>query len=128
MVYMYRNLGLIVNLTQLPLELVDSYGALLLAHFTESNMFLYLSTNDSKYIEASLPTLEALEYLAEKSLCGIAGVKSLSVDLEFATMGDNMESFVLAETLKYMWLVFNPEQVSAHEGLVGRTSAGLVLF
>ena len=89
-------------------------------------MFLYLSTNDSKYIEASFPTLEALEYLAEKSLCGIANVKSLSVDLEFAAVGDNMESFVLAETLKYMWLVFNPEQVSTCECWPGRISASFL--
>lgn len=69
--------------------------------FVESTYFLHKATGDPYYLEAGRSILESLQKYARVP-CGFAAVK----DVRTGTHEDRMDSFVLAETLKYLYLLF----------------------
>ena len=72
--------------------------------FIESTLFLYQATKSSKYLDIGRRALEVLERHA-KVECGLAAFE----DVKSKKLADRMDSFVLAETLKYLYLLFSEE-------------------
>ncbi|XP_015916134.1 ER degradation-enhancing alpha-mannosidase-like protein 3 isoform X2 [Parasteatoda tepidariorum] len=69
--------------------------------FVESTYFLYKATNDPYYLDVGKKVLNSLQKYARVP-CGFAAVK----DVRTGSHEDRMDSFVLAETLKYLYLLF----------------------
>ncbi|XP_057685318.1 ER degradation-enhancing alpha-mannosidase-like protein 2 isoform X2 [Corythoichthys intestinalis] len=69
----------------------------------ESAMYLFRATNDHTYLQLGLDAVESVERIA-KTPCGYASVK----DLRDHQLDNRMESFFLAETIKYLYLLFDP--------------------
>uniref|UniRef100_V5G0I0 alpha-1,2-Mannosidase n=1 Tax=Anoplophora glabripennis TaxID=217634 RepID=V5G0I0_ANOGL len=102
--------------------------------FLESTYFLYVATNDPYYLEVGKTVLKSLQKYARVS-CGYAAVN----DVRTGKQEDRMDSFVLAETFKYLFLLFADKEdlvlnldefIFTTEGhllplsLAGRTSNG----
>ncbi|XP_067941265.1 ER degradation-enhancing alpha-mannosidase-like protein 3 isoform X2 [Watersipora subatra] len=73
--------------------------------FVESTYFLYKATGDPHYRDVGRTVLEKLEQHARVP-CGFAAIK----DVRGNTHEDQMDSFVLAETFKYLYLLFEEEE------------------
>uniref|UniRef100_A0A3Q4GW56 alpha-1,2-Mannosidase n=1 Tax=Neolamprologus brichardi TaxID=32507 RepID=A0A3Q4GW56_NEOBR len=69
----------------------------------ESAMYLFRATGDHTYLQLGVDALESIEKIA-KTPCGYASVK----DLRDHQLDNRMESFFLAETIKYLYLLFDP--------------------
>ncbi|XP_075898487.1 ER degradation-enhancing alpha-mannosidase-like protein 2 [Nelusetta ayraudi] len=69
----------------------------------ESAMYLFRATGDHTYLQLGLDALESIEKIA-KTPCGYASVK----DVRDHQLDNRMESFFLAETIKYLYLLFDP--------------------
>ncbi|XP_003727929.2 ER degradation-enhancing alpha-mannosidase-like protein 3 [Strongylocentrotus purpuratus] len=69
--------------------------------FIESTYMLYKATSDPYYLEVGENIIEALQNHARVH-CGFAGIK----DVRTGSHEDRMDSFVLAETFKYLYLLF----------------------
>ncbi|XP_034392254.1 ER degradation-enhancing alpha-mannosidase-like protein 2 isoform X2 [Cyclopterus lumpus] len=69
----------------------------------ESAMYLFRATGDHTYLQLGLDALESIEKIS-KTPCGYASVK----DLRDHQLDNRMESFFLAETVKYLYLLFDP--------------------
>ncbi|XP_071445733.1 ER degradation-enhancing alpha-mannosidase-like protein 3 [Hetaerina americana] len=69
--------------------------------FLESTYFLYRATGDPYYLEVGRHVLRSLQKYARVP-CGYAAVK----DVRTGVHEDRMDSFVLAETFKYLYLLF----------------------
>ncbi|XP_054654959.1 ER degradation-enhancing alpha-mannosidase-like protein 2 isoform X1 [Dunckerocampus dactyliophorus] len=69
----------------------------------ESAMYLFRATGDHTYLQLGLDALESIERIA-KTPCGYASVK----DVRDHQLDNRMESFFLAETIKYLYLLFDP--------------------
>ncbi|XP_046389627.1 ER degradation-enhancing alpha-mannosidase-like protein 3 [Ischnura elegans] len=69
--------------------------------FLESTYFLYRATGDPYYLEVGRNVLRSLQKYARVP-CGFAAVK----DVRTGVHEDRMDSFVLAETFKYLYLLF----------------------
>ncbi|KAG0668630.1 alpha mannosidase-like protein [Maudiozyma exigua] len=72
--------------------------------FIESTYFLYRATKDPFYLNIGVRILRDLE---ERFMgpCGFAGIQNLYT----GEVQDRMESFVLSETLKYLYLLFDED-------------------
>jgi len=68
----------------------------------ESAMYLYRATKDPYFLEVGRDILESIETSA-KTPCGYATIK----DVKTHEKEDRMESFFLAETTKYLYLLFD---------------------
>ncbi|KAJ1364821.1 hypothetical protein KIN20_024994 [Parelaphostrongylus tenuis] len=69
--------------------------------FIESTYFLYRATKDPHYLLVAKQVLESInEYV--RVPCGFAGVK----DVRTMSHEDRMDSFVLSETFKYLFMIF----------------------
>ncbi|KAM7485253.1 hypothetical protein LguiA_001262 [Lonicera macranthoides] len=68
----------------------------------ESTYWLYKATRDPRYLDAGRDMVTSLQYGA-KCTCGYCHIS----DVEFHKQEDHMESFFLAETVKYLWLLFD---------------------
>ncbi|XP_035232820.1 ER degradation-enhancing alpha-mannosidase-like protein 3, partial [Stegodyphus dumicola] len=91
--------------------------------FVESTYFLYKATNDPYYLEVGKKVLNSLQKHARVP-CGFAAVK----DVRTGSHEDRMDSFVLAETLKYLYLLFaNKEELTVEvDDFVFTTEAHLL--
>ncbi|XP_064482449.1 ER degradation-enhancing alpha-mannosidase-like protein 2 isoform X2 [Ornithodoros turicata] len=70
----------------------------------ESIMYLYQATGDKHFLDMGADIMESIQHSA-RTLCGYATVKNVfDHQLE-----DRMESFFLAETTKYLYLLFSPD-------------------
>ncbi|KAL0280067.1 UNVERIFIED_CONTAM: hypothetical protein PYX00_001470 [Menopon gallinae] len=69
--------------------------------FVESTYFLYKATNDPYYLDVGKAALKSLQKHARVP-CGYATIK----DVRTGGHDDRMDSFVLAETFKYLYLLF----------------------
>ncbi|CAB1440959.1 unnamed protein product [Pleuronectes platessa] len=69
----------------------------------ESAMYLFRATGDHAYLQLGLDALESIERIS-RTPCGYASVK----DLRDHQLDNRMESFFLAETIKYLYLLFDP--------------------
>ncbi|XP_012280653.1 ER degradation-enhancing alpha-mannosidase-like protein 2 [Orussus abietinus] len=80
----------------------------------ESVMYLYRATNDSYLLQIGVDILRSLQHSA-KSTCGYATIS----DIRDHRKGDRMESFFLAETTKYLFLLFDPDNFIHNSGCQG---------
>lgn len=71
--------------------------------FLESTFFLHRATREDYYLDTGKEILRKLQDL--KVGCGFAGLK----DVRTGVHDDRMSSFVLAETLKYLYLLFSED-------------------
>ena len=78
---------------------------LLRPEFVESTYFLYRATEDPYYLEVGKKVLKSLQKHARVT-CGYATIK----DVRTMVKEDRMDSFVLAETFKYLYLLFAEER------------------
>lgn len=72
--------------------------------FVESTYFLFKATNDPYYLDVGRKVVENLNKHARVP-CGFASIK----DVTIGSHEDQMDSFVLAETFKYLYLLFAEE-------------------
>jgi len=77
----------------------------------ESIMYLYRATGDPWLVEAGLDILQSIQFSARTD-CGYATVKNVRDH----SLADRMESFFLAETTKYLYLLFDPENFLHNRG------------
>ncbi|XP_073152068.1 alpha-mannosidase I MNS4 [Henckelia pumila] len=68
----------------------------------ESTYWLYKATRNPSFLDAGRDMLASLQYGA-RCTCGYCHIS----DVEFHQQEDHMESFFLAETVKYLWLLFD---------------------
>ncbi|RAL38801.1 hypothetical protein DM860_013482 [Cuscuta australis] len=68
----------------------------------ESTYWLFKATRDPRYLDVGRDILTSLQYGA-RCTCGYCHIS----DVEFHKQEDRMESFFLAETVKYLWLLFD---------------------
>ncbi|XP_064616048.1 ER degradation-enhancing alpha-mannosidase-like protein 3 [Liolophura sinensis] len=69
--------------------------------FVESTYFLYKATGDHHYLDVGKKVMENLEEHARVP-CGFAAIR----DVTKGSHEDQMDSYVLAETFKYLYLLF----------------------
>lgn len=69
--------------------------------FIESTYFLYKATGDHYYLQVAKKVLKTLQDHA-RVRCGFAAVN----DIRTGKNEDRMDSFVLSETFKYLYLIF----------------------
>ncbi|CAJ0565963.1 unnamed protein product, partial [Mesorhabditis spiculigera] len=75
--------------------------------FLESTYFLYRATHDEHYLEVAKMIMQSLNENV-KVPCGYAGIK----DIRTMAHEDRMDSFVLSETFKYLYMIFSePEDL-----------------
>lgn len=77
----------------------------------ESVMYLYRATGDPYLIEVGTDVLRSLQHSA-KTTCGYATIN----DVRDHRKADRMESFFLAETTKYLYLLFDTENFIHNNG------------
>lgn len=80
----------------------------------ESVMYLYRATGDPYLLEVGEDILTSIDYSA-KTNCGYASIKNVKDHRK----QDNMESFFLAETTKYLYLLFDPDNFLNSDGSYG---------
>ncbi|KAK6138720.1 hypothetical protein DH2020_027539 [Rehmannia glutinosa] len=68
----------------------------------ESTYWLYKATRNPRFLDAGRDMLASLQHAA-RCTCGYCHIS----DVEFHQQEDHMESFFLAETVKYLWLLFD---------------------
>ncbi len=78
--------------------------AFLRPEFVESTYFLYRATHDPHYLEVGRDALRSIQQHARVT-CGYATIK----DVRTLQKEDRMDSFVLSETFKYLYLLFAEE-------------------
>ncbi|XP_063901782.1 ER degradation-enhancing alpha-mannosidase-like protein 3 [Zophobas morio] len=87
-------------------ELFQAHGAVVDPHyylrpeFVESAYYLYKATRNFFYIEVGKQILESIENCGTP--CGFAALSNVKTVAKL----DRMDSFFLAETLKYLYLLF----------------------
>ncbi|KAG0339847.1 ER degradation-enhancing alpha-mannosidase-like protein 1 [Podila humilis] len=89
---------------------VDIANYPLRPEFVESNYCLYRATKDPFYLEVGEMILRDLQ-MYTKTVCGWASLRSV-IDRK---KEDRMESFALSETFKYLFLLFDEENVLHNE-------------
>lgn len=80
----------------------------------ESVMYLYRATGDPYLLEVGEDILRSIQYSA-KTPCGYATIKNVRNHQK----EDRMESFFLAETTKYLYLLFDPDNFLNNDGSYG---------
>uniref|UniRef100_A0A0N4ZTJ3 alpha-1,2-Mannosidase n=1 Tax=Parastrongyloides trichosuri TaxID=131310 RepID=A0A0N4ZTJ3_PARTI len=80
---------------------------LLRPEFIESTYFLYKATKDQHYLDVAADVVKSLnDHVRVK--CGFAAIK----DVRTMAHEDQMESFLLSETFKYLYMIFaDPEDL-----------------
>ncbi|NXE69549.1 EDEM2 protein, partial [Calcarius ornatus] len=77
----------------------------------ESAMYLYRATRDPTLLELGRDAVESIEKISKVD-CGFATIK----DLRDHRLDNRMESFFLAETIKYLYLLFDPDNFIHNDG------------
>uniref|UniRef100_A0A5F8HHG1 alpha-1,2-Mannosidase n=1 Tax=Monodelphis domestica TaxID=13616 RepID=A0A5F8HHG1_MONDO len=77
----------------------------------ESAMYLYQATGDPTLLELGRDAVESIEKISKVD-CGFATIK----DLRDHKLDNRMESFFLAETVKYLYLLFDPNNFIHNNG------------
>ncbi|BFZ05088.1 hypothetical protein BsWGS_08127 [Bradybaena similaris] len=112
----WRQFGFTPEYYNIPKAEVHSgrEGYPLRPEIVESAMYLYRATRDPYLLEIGVDIVEAIEHSARTS-CGYATVK----DVRDHMLEDRMESFFLAETTKYLYLLFDPDNFIHNNGSYG---------
>ena len=84
----------------------------------ESAFYLYRATKESRYLEMSKTFFDSINRYCKVDE-GFASLKSVMSKEKM----DSMESFFLAETLKYLYLIFAPEETLDFQKYVFNTEA-----
>lgn len=79
--------------------------------FIESVLYLYQATKDPHLLMIGADVVNSI-YHSSRTDCGYATIKSVSDH----TIEDRMESFFLAETLKYLYLLFDEDNFIHNQG------------
>lgn len=79
--------------------------------FIESVLYLYKATKDPQLLSMGADVVDSI-YHSARTECGFATIKSVSDH----TIEDRMESFFLAETLKYLYLLFDEDNFLHNNG------------
>lgn len=82
----------------------------------ESLMYLFQATRDHNLLEMAADIVVSIQHSA-KTECGYATVKNVNDH----TIENRMESFFLAETTKYLYLIFDPDNWMHNTGSSGHT-------
>ncbi|XP_043081428.1 ER degradation-enhancing alpha-mannosidase-like protein 2 isoform X2 [Puntigrus tetrazona] len=77
----------------------------------ESAMYLYKATGDPTFMQLGRDAIESIDKISRVN-CGFATVK----DVRDHKLDNRMESFFLAETIKYLYLLFDPENFLHNTG------------
>lgn len=77
--------------------------------FVESTYFLYRATRDPFYLNIGVAILESFQ-TRFKYKCGFGGIQNVLT----GEAQDRMETFVLSETLKYLYLLFDEDNEIHH--------------
>ncbi|KAG9332586.1 hypothetical protein JZ751_014684 [Albula glossodonta] len=85
----------------------------------ESAMYLYRATGDPTLLQLGRDAVESIEKITRVH-CGFASVK----DLRDHKLDNRMESFFLAETVKYLYLLFDPDNFLHNSGSEFDTGTG----
>uniref|UniRef100_A0A8C4QHT5 alpha-1,2-Mannosidase n=1 Tax=Eptatretus burgeri TaxID=7764 RepID=A0A8C4QHT5_EPTBU len=93
----------------MPVDKREGYP--LRPELVESAMYLYRATKDPFLLHLGQDVLEAIEKISSVS-CGHATIK----DVHDHKLDNRMESFFLAETTKYLYLLFDPENFLHNTG------------
>ncbi|BCS23770.1 glycoside hydrolase family 47 protein [Aspergillus puulaauensis] len=81
----------------------------------ESVFYMWRITGDEMYREAAWEMFQAIDAVTKTEFAN-AAVRDVTADKKDVEMEDSMESFWMAETLKYLYLIFSePELVSLDE-------------
>ncbi|KAF8812365.1 glycoside hydrolase family 47 protein [Phlegmacium glaucopus] len=78
--------------------------------FIESTWYLYRATRDPFYLDVGERIIFDISTRAKVD-CGLTGIQ----DLRINKRDDRMESFILSETLKYLFLLFDEENPLHHD-------------
>jgi mannosidase alpha-like ER degradation enhancer 2 len=97
---------------------VVSPGYQLRPEIMESAYYLYRYTGDPQYLEMGRTFFEAL-----LRHCRAGGAYTVLKSVVTKEKGDLMPSYFLAETLKYLYLLFAPEEALDFRGVVFNTEA-----
>ncbi|XP_076180767.1 ER degradation-enhancing alpha-mannosidase-like protein 2 isoform X2 [Ptiloglossa arizonensis] len=92
----------------------DREGYPLRPELIESVMYLYRATGDPYLIQVGVDILRSLQHSA-KTTCGYATIN----DVRDHRKADRMESFFLAETTKYLYLLFDLDNFIHNSGQKG---------
>ncbi|HUX83778.1 MAG TPA: glycoside hydrolase family 47 protein [Chitinophagaceae bacterium] len=84
----------------------------------ESCYYLYHYTHEEQYLRMARTMFESIQQYCRTD-AGYAAVK----DVRNMTLEDTMDSFFLAETLKYAYLIFAPENTLDFDGVIFNTEA-----
>nr|XP_039265572.1 ER degradation-enhancing alpha-mannosidase-like protein 2 [Styela clava] len=95
-----------------PYKLREGYP--LRPELIESILYVYKATKDPLLLQMGKQILHAIETTA-KTECGYATIK----DVRDHTLENRMESFFLAETTKYLYLLFDPDNFLHNTGKQG---------
>uniref|UniRef100_T1IZX8 alpha-1,2-Mannosidase n=1 Tax=Strigamia maritima TaxID=126957 RepID=T1IZX8_STRMM len=101
---------------------VNREGYPLRPELIESIMYLYRATKDPLLLQMGVDILESIQHSA-RTHCGYATIK----DVRDHKIEDKMESFFLAETIKYLYLLFDTENFihgNGSSGTVFQTTNG----
>ena len=92
---------------------------LLRPEFVESLFIMYRLTRDTKFQDMAWEVFESLETYCRVDSGGYTGLKDVflaSTSSSNANANDEMPSYFIAETLKYLLLIFGPDEyVSLHD-------------
>lgn len=90
---------------QMPIHGMINYP--LRPELVESIFYLHWATNDSAWIGAAGAIMHSIEELT-KVRCGYAAIKDASTHV----LEDIMPSFLMSETFKYLYLIFNAQDAN----------------
>lgn len=102
-----------------PLPRFNSYH--LRPELAESLWYMYRATRESKYLQHAKMMVHSIQETCRVK-CGFAHVD----DVTTGKLSDKMESFFLAETLKYLYLIFDEENVVNQKDFVLTTEGHLI--
>lgn len=110
----WKQYGFTPEFYDIPHSHVKREGYPLRPELVESVMYLYRATRDPRLLEIGVDILESIQHSA-KTNCGYATIKNV---LDHR-VEDRMESFFLAETTKYLYLLFDPGNFIHNNGSCG---------
>lgn len=87
---------------------------MLIVELIESTMYLYQATGDPQMLHIGATVIESIDSIA-KTECGYAVIH----DVTNHKLSNRMESFFLAETTKYLYLLFDHDNFVHNDGSHG---------
>eukprot|EP01065_Artemidia_motanka_P027204 TRINITY_DN32422_c0_g1_i1.p1 TRINITY_DN32422_c0_g1~~TRINITY_DN32422_c0_g1_i1.p1 ORF type:complete len:1227 (+),score=363.49 TRINITY_DN32422_c0_g1_i1:67-3681(+) len=101
---LFQRMGLVPEEYRVKSEAVGGPGYPLRPEMAESAWLLYRATKDPTYLRFGEELLQRINSTA-RTRCGYAAVK----DVRTGKLEDKMDSYVLSETFKYLYMLFDPE-------------------